>query len=100
MPRDNGGGIAGRLVIVAKLTQTIGLVAFIGVRLVLVLRYPHSGQRGDGGSSGTVFFAPLFWPGRWIMHGAGLLAPALRFADRCGRAVPLLWRRSGRTSSR
>ena len=69
-------------VIVAKLTQTIGLVAFIGVGLVLVVddtRIPGSVRWGILG--GLLCFAVVL-AGLLIMQRRGLLAPALRFTDR------------------
>lgn len=69
-------------VIVAKLTQTIGLFAFIGVGLVLVVddtRIPGSVRWGILG--GLLCFAVVL-AGLLIMQRRGLLAPALRFTDR------------------
>jgi len=69
-------------VLVAKLTQAVGLVAFVTVGLLLVVddtRLPAGAQWGILG--GLTLFAAVL-TGLLLMQRRGLLAPALRLADR------------------
>ena len=69
-------------VMVAKLTQTIGLVAFVAVGLLLVV----DDTRISAGARWGIFWGLLLFAavlaGLLVMQRRGLLAPALRLADR------------------
>jgi glycosyltransferase 2 family protein len=69
-------------VMVAKLTQTVGLVAFVTSGLLLVVDDMHLPAGAHWGILGglTLFAAVL--TGLLLMQRRGLLAPALRLADR------------------
>jgi uncharacterized membrane protein YbhN (UPF0104 family) len=69
-------------VMVAKLTQTVGLVAFVTGGLLLVVDDMHLPAGAHWGILGglTLFAAVL--TGLLLMQRRGLLAPALRLADR------------------
>jgi uncharacterized protein (TIRG00374 family) len=69
-------------VVVAKLTQTIGLLVFVAIGLLLIVddtRIPGGARWGILG--GLLLFAAVL-SGLLLMQRRGLLSPALRLADR------------------
>jgi glycosyltransferase 2 family protein len=69
-------------VLVAKLTQALGLVAFITVGLLLLVDDARLSASARWGILGSLALLAALLTGLLIMQRRGLLAPALRLADR------------------
>ena len=69
-------------VVVAKLTQTIGLVAFVAVGVLVVVDDTRISAGARWGIFWGLFLFAAVLAGLLVMQRRGLLAPALRLADR------------------
>ena len=69
-------------VIVAKLTQTLGLVIYVSCGLFVVLDKVHLSIGAKMGILGSLLLFTLIVLGLLFLQRGGLLTPTLRFADR------------------